>query len=168
MDAKLTKTTANHGVAWEQSYGYVQAIRVKDTIYLSGQLSHDGEGNFVAPAKLDAAGKPADYSQMEGQFRQTYVNAKKMLAEFGATLDDVVEEAAFVLDIPSGFAAAFKVRKEMYGTEVPQCVSSIAGVSGLAQPVQLVEITFRAVINDRPELSTAASRRNSIARARKP
>jgi enamine deaminase RidA (YjgF/YER057c/UK114 family) len=150
MEAKLTKTTATHGVAWERSYGYVQAVRVKDTIYLSGQLSHDGEGNFVAPANLDDAGKPADYSQMEGQFRQTYVNAKKILAEFGATLDDVVEEAVFVLDIPSGFAAASKVRKEMYGTEVPQCASSIVGVSGLAQPVQLVEITFRAVINDRP------------------
>jgi len=146
-NTKLVKKVANFGVAWEGAYGYVQAIQVKDTIYLSGQLSHDVEGNFIAPAELDKAGKPVDYSQMEQQFRQTYFNAKKMLAEFGATLDDVVEEGVFVLDVPSGFAAAAKVRKEMYGTDIPQCASSIFGVSQLALPVQLVEITFRAVID---------------------
>lgn len=146
---KSTKQVANFGVPWESSYGYVQAIQVKDTVYLSGQLSHDSDGNFVAPAKLDEAGRPVDYSAMEAQFRQTYINAKKMLSEFGATLDDVVEEGVFVLDVPAGFAAAAKVRKEMYGTDAPQCASSIFGVRELAQPVQLVEITFRAVI-DRP------------------
>jgi enamine deaminase RidA (YjgF/YER057c/UK114 family) len=146
MKSEVIKKVANHGVAWEAGYGYVQAIQVKDTIYLSGQLSHDGEGNFVAAAALDDAGRPADYSQMENQFRQTYVNAKKLLAEFGASLDDVVEEAVFVLDMPAGFAAAAKVRKEMYGRDVPQCASSIFVVSALAQPVQLVEVTFRAVV----------------------
>ncbi|MBB6308583.1 RidA family protein [Xanthobacter tagetidis] len=146
MKSEVIKKVANHGVAWEAGYGYVQAIQVKDTIYLSGQLSHDGEGNFVAAAALDDAGRPADYSQMENQFRQTYVNAKKLLAEFGASLDDVVEEAVFVLDMPAGFAAAAKVRKEMYGRDVPQCASSIFVVSALAQPVQLVEVAFRAVV----------------------
>lgn len=148
-NTKLTKKVANLGVAWESNFGYVQAVQVKDTIYLSGQLSHDSEGNFVAPAELDVAGRPVDYSQMEQQIRQTYVNAKKLLSEFGATLDDVVEEALFVLDVPEGFSAGAKVRKEMYGASMPQCASSIFGVSALARPEQLVEITFRAVI-DRP------------------
>lgn len=148
-NTKSIKKVANFGVSWESAFGYVQAIQAKDTIYLSGQLSHDSEGNFVAPAELDEAGRPAGYSQMEPQIRQTYVNAKKILSEFGATLDDVVEENVFVLDVPAGFPAAAKVRKEMYGTDIPQCTSSIFGVSELAQPVQLVEITFRAVI-DRP------------------
>lgn len=146
MNTQMTKRVANFGVAWEAGFGYVQAIQVKDTIYLSGQLSHDSDGNFVAPAELDKAGRPIDYSQMEQQVRQTYVNAKRMLAEFGATLDDVVEEGIFVLDVPAGFSAAAKVRKEMYGTPIPQCASSIFGVSALARPEQLVEITFRAVI----------------------
>lgn len=135
MNTRSNRKVANHGVSWESAYGYVQAIQVKDTIYLSGQLSHDGEGNFVAPADLDEAGRPIDFSQMEAQFRQSYLNAKKLLAEFGATFDDVVEEDVFVLDIPSGFAAAAKVRKEMYGKDIPQCASSIYGVSALAQPV---------------------------------
>ncbi|MCA1444040.1 RidA family protein [Ensifer sp. IC4062] len=144
---KLAKKVANLGVAWEGAFGYVQAVQVKDTVYISGQLSHDGEGNLIAPAKLDASGRPADFSQMEEQIRQTYVNAKKLLAEFGATLDDVVEETLFVLDVPAAFTAGSKVRKEMYGTEMPQCASNLIGVSALAFPEQIVEITFRAVLD---------------------
>ena len=142
-----TKKIANLGVAWEQAFGYAQAVQVRDTIYISGQLSHDGDGNLVAPAVLDDKGRPIDFTPMEQQIRQTYVNAKKLLAEFGATLDDVVEETLFVLDVPSAFAAGSKVRKEMYGTDRPPVASNLIGVSALAFPQQIVEITFRAVID---------------------
>ena len=142
-----SKKVENHGVAWERAFGYVQAVQVKDTIYVSGQLSHDDNGNLVAPAELDEDKRPADFSQMESQIRQTYVNAKTLLARYGATLDDVVEETLYVLDVPSAFAAGSKIRKEMYGTDVPQCASNLIGVSALAFPKQIVEITFRAIIN---------------------
>ncbi len=141
------KKIANLGVAWERAFGYVQAVQVKDTIYMSGQLSHDGDGKLIAPADLDANGRPVDFSQMEAQIRQTYLNAKTLLAEYGATLDDVVEETLFVLDVPSAFSAGAKVRKEMYGTDIPQCASNLIGVTELAFPEQIVEITFRAVID---------------------
>ncbi|MGO4622383.1 RidA family protein [Ensifer sp. 2YAB10] len=146
-NSKPSKKVENHGVAWERAFGYVQAVQVKDTIYLSGQLSHDDDGNLVAPAELDEDRRPVDFSHMESQVRQTYVNAKTLLARYGATLDDVVEETLYVLDVPSAFAAGSKVRKEMYGTDVPQCASNLIGVSALAFPEQLVEITFRAIIN---------------------
>ena len=142
-----TKKIANLGVAWEQAFGYAQAVQVKDTIYISGQLSHDGDGKLVAPAVLDDKGRPVDFTQMEEQIRQTYVIAKKLLAEFGATLEDVVEETLFVLDIPTAFAAGSKVRKEMYGTNTPPVASNLIGVSALAFPEQIVEITFRAVVD---------------------
>ncbi|MGP4689667.1 RidA family protein [Agrobacterium pusense] len=142
-----TKKIANLGVAWEQAFGYAQAVQVKDTIYISGQLSHDADGKLIAPATLDENGRPADFSQMEEQIRQTYVNAKKLLAEFGATLEDVVEATLFVLDIPSAFAAGSKVRKEMYGTDLPPVASNLIGVSALAFPEQIIEITFRAVLD---------------------
>ena len=32
------------GMPWEGQYGDVQAIKVDDTIYVSGQLSHDDRG----------------------------------------------------------------------------------------------------------------------------
>lgn len=144
----IQRKTANFGVAWEGLFGYVQGIQVKDTIYLSGQLSHDAQGALVAPAALNAAGMPASFEAMEAQIRQTYRNAIELLAEFGATLDDVVEETLYVLDVDSAFTAGAKVRKEMYGTQQPQCASNIIGVSRLAFPPQLVEITFRAVLPD--------------------
>ncbi|KQY13628.1 hypothetical protein ASE23_27665 [Rhizobium sp. Root73] len=145
---KATKKIANFEVPWEAAFGYAQAVHVKDTVYLSGQLSHDGQGNLVAPATLNEAGKPVDFSTMEQQIRQTYLNAIALLARFGATLDDVVEETLFVMDVPAAFVAAGKVRKEMYGTPMPQVASNLIGVSGLAFPEQLVEITFRAVLDD--------------------
>lgn len=141
------KKIINHGVAWEQAFGYVQAVQVKDTIYISGQLSHGEDGKLIAPAALDDKGRPRDFSQMESQIRQTYVNARKLLAQFGATLNDVVEETLYVLDVPSAFQAGSKIRKEMYGTDIPQCASNLIGVNALAFPEQIVEITFRAVID---------------------
>jgi enamine deaminase RidA (YjgF/YER057c/UK114 family) len=56
---------------------------------------------------------------MEEQIRQTYRNAVALLAEFGTTLDDVVEEALYVLDVDSAFTAGAKVRKDVYGTATP-------------------------------------------------
>jgi enamine deaminase RidA (YjgF/YER057c/UK114 family) len=144
---KIQKKVVNFGVAWEGVFGYVQGVQVKDTIYLSGQLSHDKDGALVAPAPLNHEGKPANFDQMEEQIRQTYRNAVALLAEFGATLDDVVEETLYVLDVDSAFVAGGKVRKEVYGTEQPQCASNIIGISRLAFPAQLVEITFRAVVS---------------------
>jgi len=147
---QIQKKVINFGVAWEGLFGYVQGIQVKDTIYLSGQLSHDAQGALVAPAALDAQGRPASFDAMEAQIRQTYTNAIQLLAQFGATLDDVVEETLYVLDVDSAFAAGGKVRKEMYGTQQPQCASNIIGVSRLAFAPQLVEITFRAVLAEHP------------------
>lgn len=145
----VDKEVENLGVAWEKLFGYVQAVQVKDTIYISGQLSHDEEGQLIAPAEVETNGKPVDFSQMEAQLRQTYVNAIALLARYGATLEDVVEETLYVLDVDAAFTAGSKVRKEVYGVEQPECASNLIGVSRLAFPAQLVEVTFRAVLPDR-------------------
>lgn len=146
MTTVLEKKTASLGVAWESIYGYSQAVKVKDTIYISGQLSHDRSGSLVAPAELDATGKPHDFDNMAEQMRQAYRNAITLLAEFGATLDNVVEETLFVLDVDAAFKVAGAVRKELYGAKQPAVASNLIGVSRLAFPNQLIEITFRAVV----------------------
>ena len=51
------------GMPWEAEYGYAQAVKVGDTIYVSGQLSHDEEGNLVGAAPL--AGEPGTASDNE-------------------------------------------------------------------------------------------------------
>lgn len=137
--------TAYWGVPWEHAYGYPQARRVGNDIYVSGQFNHDEEGNLVAPASLDSDGKPNDFSTMGEQMRTAYDNIAKLLALYGARMEDVVEETLFVLDMDAAFAVAGKVRKAAYGNE-PQCASNIIGVSRLAQRPQLIEIACRAVI----------------------
>lgn len=138
------KQAAYFGVPWEDAYGYAQAIRSGDLVFVSGQLSHDDAGNFVAPAALDASGKVADFSAMEAQMRQSYVNAGKILGMFGASLANVVEEVIYALDMKSAFAAAGPVRKAAYGTEKPQVASTILATPALALPQQLIEIKFVA------------------------
>ena len=140
------KEAAYFGMPWEDTYGYAQAIKIDDTIYVSGQLSHDDKGTMIAPAALDKSGKPADFSTMEEQMRVTYGNAAKLLARFGATVDHVVEETLYVLDVDAAFAVAGKVRKEAYAVARPRCASNLIGVSRLAFPEQLIEIVFKAVL----------------------
>ncbi len=140
----LAKKAGYFNVPWEEAYGYAQAIQVGRNLYISGQLSHDPSGVLVSPATLDESGKPADFSQMEAQMRTTYDNAKRLLAQFGATLGNVVEETLFVLDVDAAFAVAGAVRREAYGVARPLVASNLIGVSRLAFPEQLIEITFRA------------------------
>ncbi|WP_284449296.1 Rid family hydrolase [Pseudoxanthomonas mexicana] len=141
------RKTASLGVPWESSYGYVQALRVNNTIFVSGQLSHTPEGELVAPASLGTDGRPANFDSMEAQMRRKYENAQVLLTQLGGSLADVVEETLFVLDVPAAFAASGKVRPAVYGQPVPQVASNLIGVSALAFPEQLIEIAFRAEIS---------------------
>jgi enamine deaminase RidA (YjgF/YER057c/UK114 family) len=77
------KEAAYHGVPAEDGYGYAQAIKIGNTIHVSGQLSQDDKGTMIAPAALDESGKPAEFSMMAEQMRVTYANAAKILACFG-------------------------------------------------------------------------------------
>lgn len=61
------KEAAYHSVPAEDTYGYAQAIKIRNMIYVSGQLSHDDKGSMIAPAPLDNTGKPADLSMMAGE-----------------------------------------------------------------------------------------------------
>jgi enamine deaminase RidA (YjgF/YER057c/UK114 family) len=141
---KLSKEAKGMGMPWEDSYGYAQAVKVGDTIYVSGQLSHDDQGNMVGAPPLDDKGRILDHSNMEIQMRQTYENAKKILGEFGATLDNVVEEVLYVTDMDAAFAASGPVRKAAYGLDRPNVASTVLVTPRLALPTQLIEIKFIA------------------------
>lgn len=140
----IEKDAKGLGMPWEDEYGYAQAVKAGNIIFVSGQLSHDDEGNFVGPAPLDDDGRITDHSNMEIQMRQTYANARKILAKYGATLDDVVEEVLYVTDMDAAFAVAGPVRKEAYGSEKPAVASTILVTPRLALPPQLIEIKFLA------------------------
>jgi len=130
--------TETFGVPWEKDYGYVQAVKRGDTIYLSGQVSNAG-ADLVAPAPPDG-----DSSNMGEQMRQVYANAEELLGRFGSSLADVVEEVVYVLDMDAAMAVAGPVRKAAYGREDPQVASTIVATPRLAFPELLVEIRMTA------------------------
>jgi enamine deaminase RidA (YjgF/YER057c/UK114 family) len=137
----LAKETRNFGVPWEAQFGYAQAVRMGDWIYVSGQLSHDDEGQLVAPAPLDASGAVASTTNMAAQLRQAYANMGRLLRMFELTPDSIVEEVIYALDVDAAFAQAPAVRREFYGAD-PRVACTMLGTPRLAFREQLVEIKF--------------------------
>ena len=39
---------------WEKEYGYAQTLKIGDTIYVSGQASHDDDGIIVGRGGMEA------------------------------------------------------------------------------------------------------------------
>ncbi|MFT3796155.1 RidA family protein [Flavobacterium sp.] len=110
---------------WEKEYGYAQAVQHKNTVWVSGQLGHDDNGQLL--------------SGMENQMRQTYANIGKLLKGFDLKPDDVVEEVIYVTDMASAFEARKIVGYEFYPDPM-RIASTIVVVGGLALPGQLIEI----------------------------
>jgi enamine deaminase RidA (YjgF/YER057c/UK114 family) len=123
----INKETRNLNMPWEQEYGYSQAVKVGDTIYLSGQVSHDDKANILG------------VGDMELQMRQAYVNVQKVLAQYGATMANIVDEVLFVTDMEAAFAAAVKCRQAVF-SGAPVVASTIVQIQRLAFPELMIEI----------------------------
>ena len=130
---KLSKEAKSLGMPWEEQYGYSQAVKAGDTIYLSGQVSHDDEGNILG------------VGDMEVQMRQAYANIQKVLTQYGATMDNLVEEHLFVTDMEAAFAAAVNIRREVF-SGFPTIASTIVQIQRLAFPEFMIEISCIAKV----------------------
>ncbi|MCC3216039.1 hypothetical protein LIV57_12275 [Chryseobacterium sp. X308] len=126
-----TKEFRTFGMPWEEAYGYVQSVKSGDTVWISGQLGHDMQGNLA--------------EGMENQFRQTYQNIGKLLSEFGLNAGHITEEVIYVTDMQEGFESRKVLGKEFYG-EFCMVASTIVGVTELALPGQKVEIKVTAKV----------------------
>ncbi len=123
----INKETASLGMPREKEYGYSQVVKVGDTIYVSGQVAHDDNGKIVSKG------------EMEAQMRQAYSNIRKVLAQYGATMDNIVEEILFVTDMNTAFTAAVKCREDVF-FGAPVVASTIVQVQRLAFPELMIEI----------------------------
>ena len=121
----IKKESKSLGMPWEKEYSYSQAVKVGDTIYISGQVSHNDEGKIVGRG------------DMEAQMRQAYANIQKMLEQYGATMDNVIDEVLFVTDMNTAFAAAVKCRQEVFSGQ-PVVASTIVLIQRLAFPVLMI------------------------------
>jgi 2-iminobutanoate/2-iminopropanoate deaminase len=127
----LTKDSKTLGMPWEDGYGYSQAVKVGDTIYIAGQVSHDEN------AKILGVG------DMEIQMREAYGNMQKTLDQYGATMDNLVDETLFVTNMDAAFEAAVKVRREVF-SGFPRVASTIVEIQRLAFPELMIEIKATA------------------------
>jgi enamine deaminase RidA (YjgF/YER057c/UK114 family) len=125
-----TLETQSLGMPWEEEYGYAQAVKRGNTVWISGQLGHDDQGRLG--------------SGMDAQMRLTYRNIKELLGRFGMGMDTIVEEVIYVLDTSSGFAARKQLGREFY-TNPMLVASTLVQITGLALPGQLVEIKIVAL-----------------------
>ena len=123
----ISKEAKSLNMSWEKEYGYSQAVKVDNTIYVSGQVSHDDKGNIVSRG------------DMEVQMRQAYANIEKVLAQYGATMENIIEEVLFVTDMDAAFAAAVKCRQEVF-SGTPVVASTIVQIQRLAFPELMIEI----------------------------
>ena len=123
----MTKEAKSLGMPWEQEYGYSQAVKVGDTIYLAGQVSHDDKGTILGAG------------DMEAQMRAAYANVQKVLAQYGATMDNVVDEVIFVTEMDAAMEARSKIGVDVFGGP-PAVASTIVQIQRLAFPELLVEI----------------------------
>ena len=105
-----------------------QGVRVGNVLYLSGQVGMDEEGNVP-----------------EGMAEQTvlaYANISRVLKEFGATLDNVVDETFFVISIEethTNIEAVYGARAQAYGGK-PEVCQTLIGVVGLVLPTLKLEV----------------------------
>ncbi|MCX2750045.1 Rid family hydrolase [Arthrobacter sp. MI7-26] len=133
MSNGIEVETTAYGLPWEKDFHYSQGVKVGDTIYLSGQINHDADGNLVGVGDLEA------------QVRQAYANVKSVLSAYDATLANVVEDVIFVTDISAAMGIVPAVRRELFAGLTPGALTLVQ-VSALSFPETQVEIKCTARI----------------------
>ena len=107
-----------------------QARQIGNTIYVSGQVAYDPNGNLVGEG------------DMRAQTRQVFDNIRAVLAAAGARLEDIVKINTYITD-QSRFMDMLDVRREIFGANPP--ASTAVVVSALAFPGLLIEVEAIAV-----------------------
>jgi 2-iminobutanoate/2-iminopropanoate deaminase len=118
------------GWEWDKPWGYSQAVRVGETVFVSGQTPLDSGGNLVHEGDI------------RGQTRQVFENLKTVLAAAELSLDQVVEIVSYHTDM-SEITAMNEVKDEYLTKDLPAWTA--VGVTSLAFPGQLLEIKAMAV-----------------------
>ncbi len=109
----------------EKAYGYSHAVKIGNSIKVSGAVSMDDEGN------------PTAVGDLAQQMKNCYTDLEKVLKHYGCTFDDVVVENIFTTNMPL-FLENAGYRGEIYKNHFP--TGSWLGVKELAIPEFMIEI----------------------------
>ena len=85
---------------------YSQAVRVGDTIWVSGQIALDPHTKELVPGDIEA------------QTRRVFDNLKAIVLAAGATFDDVVKANVYLVDL-AHFALVNKIMAEYFREPYP-------------------------------------------------
>ncbi len=116
---------------YEDVIGFSRAVRVGDTVYVSGTVAWGDDGKLVGR------------DDMYAQAKQAIRNVERALAQAGASLADVVRTRVYVTDI-SRLRDVAKAHGEAFGEIRP--AATMVEVSALAEPEMLVEVEAVAVV----------------------
>jgi len=128
----VTRRSVQTGAPWEAIAGYARAVRVGDTIYVSGTSA-------MGPDGLVGRGDAA------AQMRRCIEIVEGALQKLGGELRHVVRTRMYVTDITQWEPIA-RVHGEVFAAIRP--ATAMVEVSGLIDADMLVEIEVDAVVQD--------------------
>lgn len=121
------------GKAWSSKYTFVPALRVGNTVYLSGTTGTDDEGRITAPGDI------------EEQTRQIFRKFDHLLRSIGGSCEDIVATTDFFTTTENYVRTAI-VRREFFKTAYPTATGVL--VAGLLRKEALIEISAIAVLRE--------------------
>jgi 2-iminobutanoate/2-iminopropanoate deaminase len=107
------------------------AVPAGKMVFVSGQVSRNPQGEIVG------------IGDIRTQTRQVLENMISVLAQGGATMDDVVKVTVFVTNVAEHYSDIHEIRAEYFPTDYP--ASTMVEVKALVQPELLIEIEAIAV-----------------------
>ena len=113
---------------------FSQGVQVGNVLTLAGQLGDTEDGSVPV--------------EIKDQMINCYTNIKNVLSEFGATLDNVIDETWFVTDVNEcmdNVSEIFSEREVIYGCK-PEVSQTLVGINALVQPQYKLEIKVIAYL----------------------